>query len=202
MGKIYLIRHGQTDSNSSRRFQGRINTPLNAVGREQAKKLAAYFNDIELDAVYSSSLERAMLTAVPLAEGKNLPVIPVDALQEISFGCWEGLTYDEIYQQWPEQIKTFFENPALCLPPGGESFGDAQARALQALMQIIHEAGEDKKIAVVTHGGIIRALVFALLEIPLKNFWKMNIGNTSVTSFSIWDGSFTAEKINDNHFLQ
>lgn len=163
--------------------------------------MADYFKDIKLDAVYSSSLDRAMSTAVPLAESKQLKVIPVDELQEISFGSWEGLSYNEIYEKWPRQIELFFSNPEMCLPPEGESFDEAQKRAVQALKEILQREGEQKNIAIVTHGGIIRALVFALLDIPLKNFWKMNIGNTSVSCFSIWDGNFTAEIINDNHFL-
>lgn len=202
MGRIYFIRHGQTDSNSSRRFQGRINTPLNAAGLLQAQKMAEYFKDIELDAVYSSSLKRAMSTAEPLAAGKHLNVIPVDDLQEISFGSWEGLAYDEIHEKWPRQIELFFANPDMCLPPEGESFQEAQQRSLQALTDILKREGEQKNIAIVSHGGIIRALIFALLDIPLKNFWKMNIGNASVSCFSIWDGNFTAEIINDNHFLR
>lgn len=201
MGKIYFIRHGQTDSNSGRRFQGRINTPLNATGLQQAQKMADYFKDIDIDVIYSSSLDRAMHTAEFLATSKQLKVISVDELQEISFGSWEGLSYNEINEKWPRQIELFFANPDQCLPPEGESFDVAQKRAVQALKKILQREGEQKNIAIVTHGGIIRALVFALLDIPLKNFWKMNIGNTSVSCFSIWDGNFTAEIINDNHFL-
>lgn len=96
MGKIYLIRHGQTDSNTVRRFQGRINTELNDAGKQQAVKLAEFFRDKPLHAIYCSPLVRAKMTAEPLAVMKQLPVHTMEMLQEISFGGWEGLCYDEI----------------------------------------------------------------------------------------------------------
>lgn len=201
MGKLYLIRHGQTDSNTVRRFQGRINTGLNAVGIEQAQKLAEYFCDKPLHAIYCSPLKRAQSTAEALAAIKNLPVYSMEMLQEISFGGWEGLCYSEIAEKWPEEIKLFYENPELCLPPDGETFGKVQERAIKALRQILQEQGEDKDVAVVSHGGVIRTQICALLDIPLSNFWRLNIHNASTTCFSVWDGHFTAEVINGCHYL-
>ena len=201
MGKLYLIRHGQTDSNTVRRFQGRINTELNATGLRQAQMLAEYFRDKPLHAVYCSPLSRAQTTAQTLAAVKKLPVQPLEMLQEISFGGWEGLCYTEIAEKWPEEIKLFYENPQLCLPPQGETFAKVQERAMEALRQILRNEGEDKDIAVVSHGGVIRTQICALLDIPLANFWRLNIHNASTTCFSVWDGNFIAEVINDCHYL-
>lgn len=202
MGKIYLIRHGQTDSNSGRRFQGRIDTPLNASGVEQAVKMAEYLQDKKIDAIYSSSLLRAQSTAQALARVKNMPVMVREELQEISFGDWEGLSFDEIHDKWPQQIELFFSNPELCLPPNGEKFADVQQRARKLLDEILAEQGENKDIAIISHGGVIRTLIFSLLNIPLANFWKINIHNAAISTFSVWDGNFIAEGINDYHFLQ
>ncbi len=200
MSKIYFIRHGQTDSNSGRKFQGRIDTTLNAVGLDQAEKMAEFLKSHKIDAIYSSPLTRTALTAAALARAKNLAVEYIDDLQEISFGAWEGLSYDEIHSKWPEQIELFYSNPELCLPPEGESFAEAQQRAVKALKRILAE-NKDADIAIVSHGGIIRALIFALLDIPLANFWKVNINNASVSRFSVWDENFSADVINDYHFL-
>ena len=91
MGKIYLIRHGETDSNKGHRFQGRINMPLNAKGLEQSEKLAAYMQHLPVDKIYCSSMLRACMTAAPLAMSKNMSYQPLDLLQEVSCGAWEGL---------------------------------------------------------------------------------------------------------------
>lgn len=201
MGKIYLIRHGQTDSNTVRRFQGRINTPLNANGQQQAKLLAEYFRSKKLDAIYCSPLLRAQMTAEPLAAVKKLTPRPMEDLQEISFGQWEGLCYSEIADKWPEEIKMFYENPKQCLPPAGETFTRVQERALQALQRILEEQGEERDIAIVSHGGVIRTQICGLLDIPLSNFWRLNIYNASTSIFTVWDGNFTADVINDCHYL-
>lgn len=201
MGKIYLIRHGQTDSNTVRRFQGRINTELNDTGKQQAVKLAEFFRDKPLHAIYCSPLVRAKMTAEPLAAMKQLPVHTMETLQEISFGGWEGLCYDEIAVKWPEEIKLFYENPQLCLPPEGETFSKVQERAVKALQDILLAEGEDKDIAVISHGGVIRTQICALLDIPLANFWRINVHNASTTCFTVWDGNFTADIINDHHYL-
>ena len=202
MGRIYFIRHGQTDSNSGKRFQGRIDTPLNASGLEQAAKMAAYLQNKKIDAIYSSNLKRAHATAQTLADAKKMQINIREELQEISFGDWEGLSFAEIHAKWPQQIELFFSNPELCLPPNGEKFADVQQRARKLLDEILAEQGEDKDIAFIYNGGVIRTLVFSLLNIPLANFWKINIHNVSITTFSVWDGNFIAEGINDYHLLQ
>ena len=104
MGRIYLIRHGETDSNKGHRFQGRINMPLNAKGLEQSEKLAAYMQHLPVDKIYCSSMLRACMTAAPLAMSKNMSYQPLDLLQEVSFGAWEGLEYAEISRRWPKEM--------------------------------------------------------------------------------------------------
>ncbi len=199
MRKIYLIRHGQTDSNNDKKFQGRIDTPLNTTGIEQAKKLAAYMKQFPLDAVYCSIMQRARMTAEPLAAAVGLSANYMEEFQEVSFGDWEGLTYWEIKEKWPAEIDLFFTRPAECVPPGGETFQNVQDRSFDALNKILK--AQDGNIAIVSHGGIIRALICRLLNMPLNSFWKINIYNASVSIFSGQDGNFLAEVINDSHYL-
>lgn len=128
MGRLYLIRHGETDSNKSFRFQGQTDIELNEKGLAQAELLAEHFKTVRLDAVYSSSLKRARQTAAPLAAVHGLEVQPVEDIKEIAFGKWEGLTYNQINDAGLGQIDEFFKNPALCHVPGGENFTDVAAR--------------------------------------------------------------------------
>lgn len=202
MGKIYLIRHGETDSNKGHKFQGRMNLPLNARGMEQAQSLAQYMQHLPVDAIYSSSMLRACMTAAPLAMSKNLAYHPLELLQEVSFGDWEGLEYGEISKRWPKEMDTFLSRPGEWIPPHGESFLEVEKRCAKAFEYIFAREGHEKNIAIVSHGGIIRVQLCLLLDIPLNNLWKMSVHNVSVSTFNDWQGNMVAEVINDTHFLK
>ncbi|MDY6029106.1 MAG: histidine phosphatase family protein [Acidaminococcaceae bacterium] len=199
--RIYLIRHGQTSGNSEKRFQGRIDTPLNKEGFLQAKALATFMKDVQIDAIYSSTLLRAKMTAAVLAGAKNMSYLPHDGLEEVCFGEWEGLRYDEIERRWPDSLHDFFTRPGECLPPNGESFAQAKQRSDAALQEIIKWHGSGDNIAVVSHGGIIRLNLCGILGMPLNNLWRINIHNVSVTGINVYDGLMSTDMINDFHFV-
>ncbi len=201
MGKIFLIRHGETDSNKDHRFQGRMDNPLNAAGIEQAERLVEFMKEQKLDVVYSSSMKRAKMTADKLAESHGLEAIPMDLLQEVSFGDWEGLRYQEINERWPEEMNLFLTKPGEWVPPNGESFVQVAERCQKAFDEIMAKEGHNKNIAIVSHGGIVRVQLCQMLGIPLNNMWKLAVHNVSVTTLVDWDGSMTLERMNDNSFL-
>lgn len=202
MGRIYLIRHGQTDSNAGKSFQGRIDNPLNAVGLDQAEQMAEYMSQLPIDAIYCSSLLRAKQTAEALSKRCNLPCKPMDLLQETSFGEWEGKSFDELWKKYPKEMGIFMTTPGDWTPPGGISFLESQERCKQALKLILEEQGHDKNIAIVAHGGIIRVMLCTLLQCPLNSLWKLSIHNVSVSTIINWDGNMIADTINDYHFLK
>ncbi len=202
MGRLYLIRHGETDSNRSFRFQGQTDIELNEKGRAQAQVLAQHFKDIYLDTVYCSSLKRAAQTAAPLAETHGLKAVTVDDLKEIAFGRWEGLSYEEINSQGIGEIDEFFKNPALCHVPGGENFTDVAARVAPFFKQCLKEMDE-KDIAIVSHGGIIRVLLCLFLEMDLNKIWNFSVGNCSTTALAKWRGYNTVlEYTNATYYLR
>ncbi len=201
MGKIYLIRHGETDSNKGHQFQGRMDWPLNGAGMAQAAQMAKYMQQFDLDAIYTSSMVRAKMTAAQLAMAKGMSYKSVDLLKEISFGDWEGLSFDEIRRRWPGEMDNFLNHPTKWVPPHGETFEAAGVRAQAGLQQIFDEAGHDKNIAIVAHGGIIRLLLCSILGIPLDNMWRLNVYNVSVSKISDWQGSLVVDAINITDFL-
>ncbi|CAK7022211.1 alpha-ribazole phosphatase [uncultured Phascolarctobacterium sp.] len=200
MGKIYLIRHGETDANRTFQFQGHIDNPLNSKGLRQAAALGKYYENIELDAVYSSSMQRARQTATPLAQFHGVDLQPLDELKEVSFGDWEGLSYDEIKAKWGDQLELFFKQPAQCRMPGGESFDDV-AKRVQAAYNMIIEANSGKNIAIVSHGGVVRVQLCLLLGLDINKLWMFGVHNASTTCIGRWQDRFTIEYVNDTHYL-
>lgn len=201
MGKLYLIRHGETDSNKGHRFQGQMDLPLNGTGLAQARQMAQYMAGKRIDAIYCSSMLRACMTAAELALSKNLAYKPMDLLKEISFGDWEGLEYGEINRRWPREMEAFLHRPAEWEPPNGETFAAAQRRCQLAFEQIFAEQGHDKNIAIVSHGGIIRLQLCLALGIPLNNLWRLSVYNVSVSTLSDWQGSLCVDTMNVADFL-
>lgn len=184
--EILLIRHGETEWNASGRFQGSKDISLAEEGVVQAKFLKERLQN-DFDIVYASPLSRAMETAEIICEGTNLNPIPEDGIKEIGFGSWEGLTIDQIRDQYPEEFniwRTDEENAALM---GGDlSLKQASFRAKEAILKIA-SANRGKKIIIVAHGGIIKAGLIGLFDWKMTMYHKFNLGNTAITKLIITD---------------
>ncbi len=159
--KIILIRHGITDWNLARRYQGHTDIPLNEKGREQARELASMLAKEPIDVIYSSDLSRAYETAQIIAEGRNIPIQKSKTLRETHFGQWEGLTMDEIYSKCPEDVTRLKKDPVHGKRPGGESRKMMYERVKTTLEKIIRDH-PGKTVAVVSHQGALAAAVCAL----------------------------------------
>lgn len=177
--KLYLIRHGQTLWNSEGKIQGKTDIPLNETGLLQAELLAEAMERYPVTAVYASPLKRAYQTAECVAGWQGLSVIAEEGLREVDFGFWEGMTWSEIEERYPEDFALWDKNPAEHAPTGGERREDCQARISKAMERIIGEARGD--VALVAHGGI---LVFAVLWLIRKRQEKNEIivKNASITT--------------------
>jgi alpha-ribazole phosphatase len=180
--KIFLIRHGETDWNVQQRYQGQADIRLNAKGREHARIVAGYLTDKNIEAVYSSDLARTRETAEIISRVINLEVGLDSRLREMDFGRWEGKTFNEIYLQDREEFNNWFNHPVDYIIPGGESFGSLVDRAGEAIKEIYgrHEGN----IAVVTHGGVIKAILYHWQLIGAKELWG---GGTTPGSIAILD---------------
>jgi probable phosphoglycerate mutase len=151
---ILLARHGETDWNSERRWQGHADRPLNDVGREQARELAETLADRAIDVVYSSDLARAHETALIVGDRLGLPVEVDAGLREVDVGDWSGRVHAEIegfdpagYRRWQEGGKGW---------NGGESYEEMGERVVATVLRLAaRHPGET--ILIVTHGGSIRA---------------------------------------------
>jgi alpha-ribazole phosphatase len=164
MTRLLLIRHAQPREEESRgRCYGRLDVALDDDGRRAAATLAHAFRDVHVDAVYTSPRLRALETARPLAQARALEPRVDERLAELDFGELEGRTYDEIAATQPELYRAWMEAPTTVQFPGGDSYATLRARALAAVAEI--RAATDTA-AVVTHGGVVRAILADCLQMP------------------------------------
>jgi len=155
MTTVYLARHGESDWNVERRWQGHADRPLTDRGREQAETLAARLADVELDAIYSSDLRRAWETAEAVARTQGLEVVRLPELREVHVGSWRGLTRDECEARFPEAFERWRAGGSGW--EDGESYEEMGERILGAVSRLAgqHPGGA---ILIVSHGGPIRAV--------------------------------------------
>jgi len=187
--EFLLVRHGETDWNRDRRFQGHADPPLNETGREQARALASELAGERLDAVYTSDLARANETAEIIARRLGVPVVVDAALREIDVGEWQGLTWPEIEERFPDGVRKWRERGHGW--EGGETYDALGERVVTALRRIgaEHPAG---RILIVGHGGTVRS-VRALLEgrsVAQSRVESPAIGNCEVFRVAAENGTF------------
>jgi broad specificity phosphatase PhoE len=175
--RLYLVRHGETDYNLQKRYQGRTNTTLNPTGLRQAHLLRRRFLPEALDRIYTSRLIRAGDTARIIASERNVEIRACEYLSEISFGQFEGMTYEEAIKQYPNWKPDGFDF-TVC---GGESLAQLAWRA-QAFCRILTEdSTSSSSIMVVSHAGCLRVLICLLLGLDVDCWWRFSIGPASVS---------------------
>lgn len=182
MTSIYLIRHGENEFVGKGMLAGWLpGVHLNDNGRAQAKAVAQLFNKTRLKAVYASPLDRTMETAQPLAESQKLEVVKAPGIGEIRFGTWEGKRLKILQKRklWPVVQRT----PSLARFPKGESFTEAQARAVAEVEKLrSNHTGKKDAIACVSHSDVIKLIVAHYLGLPLDLFQRLHIAPASITA--------------------
>ena len=198
MTEIYLIRHTQTEGNRYRMFQGFWDGEVSRRGFCQIEALAQRFADIPVDAVYSSDLTRAMLTAEAAARRDRLPIRTDRALRELDVGPWEQQFYGNIAHKTPALTDRFMYDSENWFLEGAETFGQVRARALRALEKIARE-NDGKTVAVVSHGVTIRCMLSGITGISLSDVERLPIFRNTAVSKLRWDGQrFSTVFLNDD----
>jgi ribonuclease H / adenosylcobalamin/alpha-ribazole phosphatase len=198
---MVLVRHGASVLSPERRFSGRGDVPLSPDGTEQARLVAARLARRDgVKAVISSPLRRARRTAEAIAGGLGLDVIVADDLIETDFGEWEGHTFAEVRERWPDLLTAWLASPDVA-PPGGESFAGTAERVLRARDQLLG-AYPGVTIVVVSHVGPIKTLLRSALDAPPQTMFRMQIDVASVSEVDWYpDGPATVRLLNDAHHL-
>jgi alpha-ribazole phosphatase len=172
MTRLYLVRHGQTDWNVERRWQGHADVPLNEVGLAQAEKVAGELAREGLQAIYCSDLQRARQTARMLAAHTDLPVILDARLREIHQGEWQGLLVSEIEARYGEAFQRRRNDPNNVAPPGGETVEQVRQRVVKAFEDIIARHPRER-VAVVSHGFALAVAQVHYQGLPIQQAWEL-----------------------------
>jgi broad specificity phosphatase PhoE len=169
--RVFLVRHGETEWNAARIFQGHMDSTLTGTGLEQASRLADRLQGEGLVAVYSSDQGRAVQTAGATASRLGLPVIQRRELREIDCGDWTGKQYDEVRGLWPSEHAGWRDAPHNHCMPNGETVSQVQERALSFLRDVRaqHPRGA---ILAVTSNTVVRTVVCHLMGLPLERLWE------------------------------
>ncbi len=170
--RLFLVRHGETSWNRAEIFRGRIDVKLNEHGVEQARRTAAILSALNLAAVYSSPLSRALETARYIAEPHGLPVIVEDGLTDLDYGKWQGLTHEEVKEQYVDLYRLWNTAPHKVRFEEGESLEDVRRRALEALDRIAARHNGQNVVAV-SHRVVTKVVLCALLGLDTSHFWHI-----------------------------
>jgi broad specificity phosphatase PhoE len=187
---LLLARHGESDWNREKRWQGFADRPLTDRGRQQAEELADRLVDTELDAVYSSDLQRARDSAEVVARRRGLAVTTTPDLREVDVGEWSGLTRAEAEERFPEAYARWLNGGEGW--ENGETYEQLAARVLKAMRRIAaaHDGG---RVLVVAHGGTIRALHAAALGVDIHTYRRIQRvePNATLSAICVEDGRLT-----------
>ncbi|MBI4688887.1 MAG: histidine phosphatase family protein [Nitrospirae bacterium] len=237
---LYLIRHGETKGAEVRRYKGSIDVPLSEKGIEieQMKRVATFIETAMQDtrytihdkknhescimhraspilsAVYCSDLSRAIKSAEIIAKPHGIKPIVIPELRERNFGVWEGMSFDEIKEKYPEEFDAWANNPLKHSPRGGESTIEVRDRVLRALKKVMSDERQEtstdnapsnpplkirggrgsydsesslSNIAIVAHGGVNRVILCHFLGIPLENIFRIEQDYGCVNIIELWD---------------
>jgi broad specificity phosphatase PhoE len=181
-------------------FRGRIDISLNEKGIKQAELLANYLRVFEIEAVYSSALQRALKTAQTITRHHGLEVKTNPGLMDFDFGEWEGLSRKEVQEKYKELYLEFVNHPETARMPGGESLDEVKDRA----MRLVDEITSVNKgtVVLVSHCVITRVIICALLGLDNSHFWNIEHSTCGITTFLYQKGQFILLEHNNTSFLK
>ena len=184
MPTLYLIRHGETDWNRTGQLQGQCDIPLNDLGQQQALALRPRLSPLGITRVYTSDLQRCRQTLALALPGHEPHLDP--RLREIDVGRVAGMTRSEAEFVLPEWSAAWRRDRLRTPFPGGESSADLHQRSAAAISEIVaRHSGET--LAIVTHGGTMKAIVCAALSLPPAERGHFRVDNTGLTGI-FWEG--------------
>ena len=199
--KLYIVRHGETEWNVIKRFQGQLNTPLTEKGIEKLKETGKKLEDVTFEEIYTSELERTVNSAEIILnenrgyKNKKMELKKLAELNEAYFGVWQGLKYEEVFLKYPEEANNYFYNVKNYKAENvkAENLKDALERFLRGINKILdnHKSGN---ILIVTHGTVFETFINYVENSSIFDIDERTLmGNGDYKIFSYEDGKFQEE---------
>ena len=216
MGRLLLVRHGETPWNLDGRLQGSTDVDLSEKGREQARLVGRRLSTKAIDLAYSSNQSRARETAEIIlegrdvegrdvegrdVEGRDVPLHAIPELRERSHGVFEGLTAKERRQRYPDLFAASLLNNLDFAPTGGETFRQTNRR-MAAWAQDFRDAHLDSTVLVVGHGGTLRAAILGWLDLPDHTTFRFIMANCSLSIIDTYPDNAVLRLYNDTSHLE
>lgn len=176
---IYLVRHGETQSNNDKAYYGNLDCGLTHNGKLQALAVKDKLSSVKFDGVFSSHMKRARETAEIILEDRNCKIVEDKRAAEMNMGIFEGKKYEDLSKKYPEEWKAWCDNWKSYEIPEGESYVDFYNRVRDFFEDILKFQGEN--ILVVTHGGVIKSICAYILGDNFDIFWKIGSKNGDIT---------------------
>ncbi|MGL5356344.1 MAG: histidine phosphatase family protein [Cetobacterium sp.] len=184
MGKIILVRHGESELNTKGVYYGSLNPSLTDLGKEQAKNTRNILGNIDYHTIYASDLKRAFDTA-SIVNVKNLEIFIDKDLRELNFGIFEGFTYKELKEKYPEELEKSQKDWENYNYLTGESVLQLQNRAIDFIKQKVNL---NENTVLVTHWGVINTILSYYFSKGLDAYWKFSVKNAGVVIIEFSDG--------------
>ena len=200
MTELFLIRHGETPWTRAKRYQGSTDIPLNAKGRHQARATAKRLLARHPDILYTSTLKRSRETGEIIAQAFRKRPCVDPRINEIDFGSWEGKTAKELLRHRDRAFSHWVRGEWVT-PTGGETKSAFRKRIAHFLRDVLkHHQG--KKIAVVSHGGPIKMIIFELQKLSSLSLWALRVDPCSFSVVDVFPDFSQLVTLNDTAHLE
>lgn len=193
--RLVLIRHGEPEREAEGRCYGRLDIGLSDAGRKQIQDKLKLIRNFKAVALYASPLKRAMESAAIAGASLGLQPTVAPDLQEINFGCFEGLTYSEIEKLYPEEFRVWMERPAEIKFPQGESFAEVKARVLR-FKEFLLETHAGEAVVLVSHGGVNRIILAEALGVRDHMIFRIDQAYAAINIIDYFQGSPIVRLVN------
>jgi 2,3-bisphosphoglycerate-dependent phosphoglycerate mutase/probable phosphoglycerate mutase len=193
---IWLVRHGQTDLNKARRYQGTSDSPLTDYGLRQTAALAWRLRRIPFTSAIISPYSRTRTVAATILAGRAVPLTEDARWDELHHGRWEGLNYREVRSRFPAEAAARFADALHGRADGGESLAEVAQRVLAAWAALLRERSGER-VLVVTHATPIQLLLCATSRLPLEQYWRWRIDLSSITALDSYNGTLIVRMVNE-----
>lgn len=202
MVRLFIVRHGHSTGNARDLVTGHYDCDLSEVGKRQAQLVSDYiFNNIEVDAFYSSDLCRAVNTVLPVAKRLGMPVITDPDFRELSAGEWEGLPFDTVAERYPREFRAWVDKEEGSAPVGGESWESLYQRTTKRIEKILGES-DGKTLVLSTHGGVIKVLECYFRGLPQTRLSEVDwVSNASISEIWYDGGRYELKQVSYDDYL-